>query len=112
MIKIAHVIYSFGIGGLEKGITTLINHGSDDIKHVIISLCGKKDSETLLLGSARIICLDKLNEGISNTILEAMASSLPNVIQNYFFLTYHLVIILNSELLTSANFECIIIFYI
>ncbi|MFO7912972.1 MAG: hypothetical protein R6V15_12490 [Desulfotignum sp.] len=59
MIKIAHVIYSFGIGGLEKGITTLINHGSDDIAHVIISLCGNKDSETLLRRSTCIICLDK-----------------------------------------------------
>jgi len=26
-----------GDGGLEKGITTLINHGSDDIAHIIIS---------------------------------------------------------------------------
>lgn len=59
MIKVAHIVYSFGIGGLEKGITTLINHGSDDIAHIIISLCGTKDSEKLLKKPAQIICLDK-----------------------------------------------------
>ncbi len=59
MIKVAHVVYSFGIGGLEKGITTLINHGSDDTAHIIISLCGTKDSEKLLKKPAQIICLDK-----------------------------------------------------
>jgi hypothetical protein len=58
-IRVVHVIYSFGIGGLEKGITTLINHGSDDIAHIIISLCGTKDSEKLLKKPAQIICLDK-----------------------------------------------------
>ncbi len=45
--------------GLEKGITTLINHGSDDIAHIIISLCGTRDSEKLLKKPAQIICLDK-----------------------------------------------------
>ena len=59
MKRIVHIVYSFGIGGLENGITTLINHGSDDIEHVIISLRGKKDSETLLRRPARIICQDK-----------------------------------------------------
>jgi len=58
-IRIVHVVYSFGIGGLEKGITTLINHGSDGIAHIIISLCGTKDSEKLLKKPAQIICLDK-----------------------------------------------------
>lgn len=58
-IRIVHVVYSFGIGGLEKGITTLINHGSDGITHIIISLCGTKDSEKLLKKPAQIICLDK-----------------------------------------------------
>ena len=58
-IRIVHVVYSFGIGGLEKGITTLINHGSDDIAHVLISLCGNKESETLLHRPTQIICLDK-----------------------------------------------------
>ena len=39
--KVVHVIYSFGIGGLEKGITTLINHGPNDIAHIIISAVPK-----------------------------------------------------------------------
>ena len=53
-IRVVHVIYFFGIGGLEKGITTLINHESDDIAHIIISLCGTKDSEKLLKKPAQV----------------------------------------------------------
>ena len=59
MKRIVHIVYSFGIGGLEKGITTLINHGSSDIEHVVISLCGNRDSEKLLKRPARIVCMDK-----------------------------------------------------
>lgn len=58
-IKIVHVIYSFGIGGLEKGITTLINHGSPDVEHVIISLCGNRDSEKFLKKNTKIFSMDK-----------------------------------------------------
>ena len=58
-VRVVHVIYSFGIGGLEKGITTLINHGSPDIEHTIISLCGNRESERFLKRPARIISLDK-----------------------------------------------------
>lgn len=47
-IRVAHVIYSFGIGGLEKGIATLINHGSPDVDHVVISLTGDRSSEKFL----------------------------------------------------------------
>ena len=58
-MRIVHVIYSFGIGGLEKGITTLINYGSEDIEHVVISLCGNRESENLLTRKADIISLNK-----------------------------------------------------
>ena len=58
-IRAAHVIYSFGIGGLEKGITTLINHGSKEIEHVVVSLCGNIDSGQFLTRKAQIISLDK-----------------------------------------------------
>jgi sugar transferase (PEP-CTERM/EpsH1 system associated) len=54
-----HVIYSFGIGGLEKGITTLINHGSPEIEHIIISLCGNRESEKFLHRPAKIVSLNK-----------------------------------------------------
>ncbi len=53
------MIYSFGIGGLEKGITTLINHGSLDIEHTVISLCGNRESEKFLKRPAKIIVLNK-----------------------------------------------------
>ena len=69
-IRVVHVIYSFGIGGLEKGISTLINHGPDDIEHIIISLCGKRDSETLLRRSARIICMNKQGGNSPRFILD------------------------------------------
>ena len=59
VIRAAHVIYSFGIGGLEKGITTLINHGSPGIEHTIISLCGNRDSEKFLQRPAKIVSLNK-----------------------------------------------------
>jgi len=59
LLKVAHVIYSFGIGGLEKGITTLINYGSPDVEHIIISLCGNRDSERFLNRSVNIISLEK-----------------------------------------------------
>ena len=52
-------MYSFGIGGLEKGITTLINYGSEDIEHIVISLCGNRKSERLLTRKADIISLNK-----------------------------------------------------
>lgn len=58
-LRVVHIVYSFGIGGLEKGITTIINHGSSDIEHIIISLCGKRDSERLLQKAAQIYCLEK-----------------------------------------------------
>lgn len=58
-ICVAHVIYSFGVGGLEKGISTLINYGSPDIKHIIISLTPHKESERLLQKDIKILTLDK-----------------------------------------------------
>jgi len=53
------VIYSFGIGGLEKGVSTLINHGTAGIEHSIISLCGSRESEKSLKKHTQIYCLDK-----------------------------------------------------
>ena len=58
-MRVVHLVYSFGIGGLEKGITTLINYGSEDIEHVVISLCGNRESERLLTRKADIISLNK-----------------------------------------------------
>ena len=58
-VKIVHVIYSFGIGGLEKGVSTLINHGASNIEHAIISLCGNRESERFLKKDTKIYCLDK-----------------------------------------------------
>lgn len=58
-MRVVHVVYSFGIGGLEKGITTLINYGSEDIEHIVISFCGNRESEKLLARQANIFSLNK-----------------------------------------------------
>jgi len=38
MIHIVHIIDSLGLGGLEKGVVTLANHTSSDIKHTVVCL--------------------------------------------------------------------------
>ncbi|MDX9785209.1 MAG: glycosyltransferase [Desulfobacterales bacterium] len=58
-IKVVHIIYSFGIGGLEKGIATLVNHGAPDIAHIIVSLTGTNESERLLSRKTKIVLLNK-----------------------------------------------------
>ncbi|WP_300458602.1 glycosyltransferase [Desulfobacula sp.] len=58
-IKIVHIVYSFGIGGLEKGITTLINHGSSEFEHIIVSLTGSGESKGLLTRKTKIFLLNK-----------------------------------------------------
>lgn len=37
-LKVVHVVHSFGIGGMEKGVATLIRHASEDIEHSIVCL--------------------------------------------------------------------------
>jgi sugar transferase (PEP-CTERM/EpsH1 system associated) len=47
-IKILHILYSFGIGGMEKGIAMLINHGSMEFEHQILCLTESGDSKYLI----------------------------------------------------------------
>ena len=56
---IAHIVYSFSTGGLEKGIATLVRNSSPLFKHVIICLSGAGDSVQLLPENTRVISLGK-----------------------------------------------------
>jgi len=56
---VAHVVYSYGTGGLEKGIATLVNNSSPDIEHVIICLSTSGDTENLLLLNTPVLELNK-----------------------------------------------------
>jgi len=58
-LLVAHVLYSFGIGGLEKGIATVINHGSGRFRHVIVCLGKGRGSRALVKGDAEVFELNK-----------------------------------------------------
>lgn len=47
-IKVLHVLHSFGIGGMEKGIAMLINHASPEFEHQILCLTATGDSRHLI----------------------------------------------------------------
>ena len=58
-IKVCHILYSFGTGGLEKGIATVINHGESDFEHAILCLTTSGDSQQLLRRPVDIVELNK-----------------------------------------------------
>ena len=53
-IKALHVIHSFGIGGMEKGIAMLINNASPEFEHEILCLTCSGDSRHLIPASIPI----------------------------------------------------------
>ncbi|MBW2670939.1 MAG: glycosyltransferase [Deltaproteobacteria bacterium] len=58
-IKIAHVLYSFGTGGMEKGVATLIGNASANFEHIIICLTNSGNMARLLPPGTEIIELKK-----------------------------------------------------
>jgi sugar transferase (PEP-CTERM/EpsH1 system associated) len=56
---IAHVVFSFGTGGLEKGIATIINHSSSQFEHLVICLSCSGESARLLPAEVKVIELNK-----------------------------------------------------
>jgi len=58
-IRIAHLIYSFGTGGLEKGIATVVNNASPLFEHVILCLTTSGKSESLLPPDIQVVELHK-----------------------------------------------------
>jgi sugar transferase (PEP-CTERM/EpsH1 system associated) len=58
-IRIAHLIYSFEIGGLEKGIATVVKNASPQFEHVILCLTTSGKSESLLPTNTQVVELHK-----------------------------------------------------
>lgn len=56
---VAHILYSFGTGGMEKGIATVIKNSFSDFKHTIICLTRSGQSKELLPGHVEIIEMNK-----------------------------------------------------
>jgi sugar transferase (PEP-CTERM/EpsH1 system associated) len=58
-IRVVHIVYSFGTGGLEKGIATLINNAPSDIEHIILCLSKSGMSSRLVPEQTQIIEMNK-----------------------------------------------------
>ena len=54
-----HVLYSFDVGGLEKGIATLINNASPEFEHMILCLSHSGESKQLISDDIPIFELHK-----------------------------------------------------
>ncbi len=71
-IKVLHILHSFGIGGMEKGIVTLVQHASADFEHVILCLSISGASQDMLPIGTRVLELHK-QEGSSYRFLLHLA---------------------------------------
>ena len=58
-IRVAHVLYSFHTGGMEKGVATLASHASPDLDHAIVCMGRSGAASRLLPQTTRVIELDK-----------------------------------------------------
>jgi len=58
-IKVLHILHSFGIGGMEKGIAMLAQYASEDIEHVILCMSHGGASQDLLPPGMRVVELHK-----------------------------------------------------
>ncbi len=59
MIRVVHVVHSFGTGGLEKGIATLVDRATPGFAHAVLCLTRSGGSAKLLPPGTRLIELDK-----------------------------------------------------
>ena len=73
--RIVHVVHSFGIGGMEKGIATLVTHASPDVEHAIVCLARSGASTALLPRGTSVIELGKA-DGHSTRFLFRLAREL------------------------------------
>lgn len=58
-LHIVHILHSFGTGGMEKGLATVINNSSSDLRHTIICLTESGASKQLLQKNITIIEMNK-----------------------------------------------------
>ena len=69
-IRIVHVVYSFGTGGMEKGICTTIKHGSGDFEHIVLCLTSAGEMAQYLPCGTKVIALGKRPGNSLNFILK------------------------------------------
>lgn len=58
-MRIVHLLYSFGTGGMEKGIVTLVQNTHEQIEHIILCLSTSGESEKKLPAGTQVISLRK-----------------------------------------------------
>lgn len=58
-IRVVHVLYSFGTGGMEKGITTIVRNASEEFEHSILCLHSSGETARLLPPDTPLIELYK-----------------------------------------------------
>jgi len=57
--RIVHILHSFGTGGMEKGVATLVEHASPNFEHIIICLTTSGNTSRLLPSGTKVIELNK-----------------------------------------------------
>ncbi len=58
-IRVIHILHSFGTGGMEKGVATIISHASNSFEHIVLCLTTTGETERLLPAGTKIIELHK-----------------------------------------------------
>ncbi len=58
-LRIIHVVYSFGTGGMEKGVATIVGNTSEYFEHIILCLSSSGLTEHLLPRNTKIVELNK-----------------------------------------------------
>jgi sugar transferase (PEP-CTERM/EpsH1 system associated) len=58
-MRVAHVLHSFGVGGMEKGIATVVRHASPGVEHVVLCLAAAGESCRLLPEGTEVVALGK-----------------------------------------------------
>lgn len=94
-IKIVHLVYSFGVGGLERVLANLINFSdSEKVEHIIVTQIDDNSFSTQLDKPVRFYCLDKrdgLDLASHTRIFKLLKEIGPDVFHTYNFGTmeYH-----------------------
>ena len=58
-LRVLHVLHTFITGGMERGLTHVINHGSGKIEHVLCCLTRSGEMEKLLPPGTRVVAMGK-----------------------------------------------------
>ena len=58
-MRVVHVVHSFGTGGMEKGVATIVRHASPGIEHTIVCLTRSGPSARLLPVGTPVVELGK-----------------------------------------------------